>query len=278
MGTTRSEISPEISCEEFRTDEDDLFGGDDQSVRSEEDTNEHTNVINPGATKLTEIERSLNRIFANSSFGKVPIFISAAAYSFVNHLGTHLLRDFQSLEDDTTSSSKSLVILLGHALDASRERDTNSYFDVAIQGEKITMSILYKFKGWPTPAFREAHRFFSVLLALGFAEYGQMLPALRTLDKAAIFGLSRGIIEGLYRYVELHSSSIRSVHVTSLTQRIVLDYSCSKTRRLVLKEGLSKPIRYPTSEVDRIPDNLRGCEAFVIRNFASKWKAVEKWR
>ncbi len=278
MGNSRTDILPGISCVEISaTDEEDLFGEDDQSETSGEDI-KHTNAINPGATKLMELEILLNRTFANSYFGKVPICISAAVYSVANQLGTHLLRDFQSLEGDKASSAKSLETLLRHALHASRERDTHTYFEAALQGEKLAMSILHKFKCWPSSTFREAHRFFSVLLALAFADYGQMLPALRTLDKAAIFGLSRRLIEGLYRYVELHSSSISSVYDTSLTQRIVLDYSSYEMRSFVLKEGLSKPIRYPTSEVDRIPNNLCGYEALAIRDFATKWKALEKWR
>jgi hypothetical protein len=147
----------------------------------------------------------------------------------------------------------------------------------------LTLSLLHKFGGWPSSSLREAHGCFCVVSSICHAEDGNFLPAIKLLDKAAVFGLPRGRLESFFEYVESHVSRITCSHTASfkIPNVTVGDYRLPELQQEVLNKGFKASILNPITEIEA-HELAFGCslgdQQIVIRDYAADWPAINKWR
>ena len=253
-------------------DEDELFGGPEEVENDTEDDC-------VGAALLIERVKNLNRSEIASTAGSVPISILAPAFSFVNQMGTQILQELDSSRNDEAP----VMEMIKATLKSLRERDIIEIKKIAREGETLTLSLLHKFGGWPSSSLREAHGCFCVVSSICHAEDGNFLPAIRFLDKAAVFGLPRGRLDGFFKYVESHVSRIACSHTAAfkIPNVVVGDYRSPELQQEVISRGLDASILNPITEIgakEMSSDYLLGNQQIVIRNYAAEWPAIHKWR
>jgi hypothetical protein len=284
----REKGAPEIQNEdEIQQCDDDLFGEDDmfgdkdgdELFCGHEETEIDTEDDGGGEAVLVQKMKSLNKIEMASTIGSVPISILAPVFSFVNQLGTHLLQELNSSNDD-----EALVLEMTKAtLKSLRERNIIGLKKITSEGEMLTLSLLHKFGGWPSSSLREAHGCFCVVSSICHAEDGNFLPAIKLLDKAAVFGLPRGRLESFFEYVESHVSRIICSHTASfkIPNVTVGDYRLPELQQEVLNKGFKASILNPITEIEA-HELAFGCslgdQQIVIRDYAADWPAINKWR
>lgn len=256
---------------------DSMFGSDDESNVDDLKENDDSSFTE---MSLAERVKELDAMKAKSLLGAIPIPILAPVISFVNQLGTLILKDLAS--QGKSKSTSELFQSMDDVLEFVKERNFVELCEVATKGEALTLSKLHKSKRWPSAIIREAHGCFSVVSAICFAQSGNFLPAMQMLDKALIFGLPRDRIPKFFEYVEFHSSQINNLHriYCSVPRLTVKDYSQTRYQLEAYKVGLLRPIQFPVHESSKSqlwPSIQLRSKSVVVRKFAL-WPAKEKWR
>jgi len=266
-------------------DDEDLFGSEEEEEGDTEDGDVDISTVNPqsqhsGTLQLTERKKILNKAFSNSLLGSIPVTTMGITLSYVTQLGSLVLRHL-----DTSNNVESIAIkhCLTKTMTALKVRDYIESLSYAIIGEKEALCILQQHRSWPSEALRESHRCFAIVAAIGYAQNANFLPANKMLDKSVIFGQSRQIIQPFLDYVESHANSINNIF-QRMSMNVIPDYRLSELQGLIVKEGLSSPIRFPITEVEGISEKdfhsiyFAKDKPVIIRGFAKSWSALDKWR
>jgi hypothetical protein len=271
--------------------EDELFGFEDDEDEEDEENQDDEDEKNQdddvsGNVHLMKLERDLNKAISDSSKGSIPMNIIAPVVSFALQLGSKSLRDLESnhKEAGNIADNAKMRQLLRDVTNSLNRQDYVKSLEAATSGENLSLEILHKNQCWPSEVHRDVHRCFSVTAALGYAKTGTFLPALKMMDKAIIFGVPRQKINYFLEYIEFHASNMSS-YPNHLPIKMIPDYKKPKLQHLILKEGLSAPIKFPTMELDTkdVTNQVFECyfskdEPLVIRGIADSWPALKKWR
>jgi len=261
----------------------DIFGGNDENENDDVDNDDLSKTINDtdGEQKLCLRVKELDQVLGKNKIGLIPASIVGQALSFVNRIASQTLKD--PFWVDSLDEYIKVKHLLGDVIKGLSDVQNCCLKKTAAFGERLTMSILKKSGEWPHSAVRESHACFCISSAICYAQDGNFLPAIKMLDKAAIFGLPREMIHRFYEYVEHHSSKISCTHneISRVPRICIHDYNLVDIQRQVLQIGLVSPIEYPVKELCHTimaKEFSVGSEPFVIRQYASEWPAVLKWR
>ncbi len=258
----------------FPEEEEDLFSGDNDTDAENhvEDTEE--------ITSLLQVESCLNSTFSESAHDAIPINILAPTISKVLNLGNKLKRDFRGeLKYVEIRSSLHMVSKL------LKERSYVTALEKALDAEALLIQILQNEGSWPSLSHCEAHRFFSLSGALGHIFAFNFLPAIKLIDKAVVFGLSRAQFSHFIEYAEYQSSRIIS-HTRCEETRIIADFKEPSLKHLVEKVGLSNVLEYQIEQVNAsscpyevfVKNYFSSNKPVVIRGFADTWPALDSWR
>jgi lysine-specific demethylase 8 len=98
-------------------------------------------------------------------------------------------------------------------------------------------------------------------------------------------GVKSAEISGFFTYVEHFASQMALGPCPPATVCSVLDYQSAPYKHILICNGLSKPIEFPVDEVasdttaiSNMLHTSEKCIPFVIRNLASDWPSMKKWR
>eukprot|EP00978_Attheya_sp_CCMP212_P025350 scaffold81381_cov57-Attheya_sp.AAC.7 len=280
---------------ETRGDEDDLFGDseDDESVdaislQDDESTNEDKK-LQEGETALQNRLAQIYHVVNTSPFGQIPVPILAQVASFVLRVGTFVEKHIVDTEPKSSTDDSNPLKDLGECLGALERRNFVECTQLGTKGEATLFSILQHQGSWPSTSFREAYGCYALVAAIGYANDASFIRAMCLVDKALILGVPRADVHDFYEYVEYHAAGcMRDLRYQTCTRyRTISDYSNQPLKSLVEKTGLSKPISYPVEEVKgpthieytRFHDDfVSRSKSIVIREFATKWPAIQKWR
>jgi Proteins containing SET domain len=267
----------------------DIFGEADDESQSCEDENDDytdddvTNANNDvdGQQKLTLRVKELDQTLEKNKIALIPVSTLGPPLSFVNRIGSQIMND--PSWTDSLHEYIEVKQLLGDVIKELSNKNFCSLQKHAAYGEGLAMSLLKKAREWPHSVVREAHACFCVASAICYAQDGNFLPAMKLLDKTAIFGVPRETIDRFYQYVEYHSTKMSCSHneICRVPRVCIYDYSLVNLQREVLQKGLVAPIKYPVQELSHTSitrESSFGSAPIVIRQYASEWPALLKWR
>jgi SET domain len=262
-----------------------LFGSDDSEDDGEgnksfdAETNNQEPDLAHGEDSLALQLNRLDKVLNHSSMGTISLQDMAQASTFVIQTAKGAGEDLQG-----GHLGADLDGLLRQNVFAVRERDYVLAKAVGAELERTLFSVLKKECNWPCLAYRKAYWCAAVCAAVGFAHIGSFLPAMRYLDRAIILGLNRDSVNEFFSYVEYHASQIAiGPCLPSLNRSYIQDYGSPKFEACLSEKSLSKPIAFAVDE-QAIADerSTLSCiskgKAVVIRQYASAWPAVHKWR
>ena len=276
-------------------DEEDLFGDENENLFGDDEENEsnHDDDINHndatetnerflcGERMLQNSVEQLESVLNKSVYLSVPVQYLAGVSNYVNQLGTSLLNDIQS--GNGTFEDETLEQLLQQCVTAMQERDFSLCRIVGSSLEFHLYHMLESDGSWPNPFHRESYWCACVTTAVGFAQEGSFLVAMKVLDKAVILGQDRKKVRNFFSYVELHAHEMAATPCPPAIVCTVPDFQDSELIEKLSSLGLSKPISFPVREIlcphfelAKTIETIR--EPVVIRRFAAEWRAVAKWR
>lgn len=234
-----------------------------------------------GEQKLGLRVKELDQAIGNNKIGMIPVCVLASALSFVNRLGSQILKD--PLWENSLEEYIQLKQFLSDVITGLSEKHFYNLKKSAICGERMAISLLKLSGEWPHSVIKEAHACFCVASALCHAQDGTFLPAIKLLDKTSIFGVPREMIDKFYQYVEYHSTNISCTHneICRVPRVCVQDYNSVDLQREVLQIGLVAPIKFPVKELSRTSMSRElafGSQPIVNRQYALEWPALTKWR
>ena len=298
----RSEDGEEDIDQSKEDNVDDLFGSDDESDDENIiDNSESNNNLDSEQTLQNRILDILTKSSSQEYPGRIPLAMLAQVTSFIMQEGQLAYKEFQQLSTksiDDYSHDETILMMeaLQSSIDAIDKRNFELCQSSGTKGETVGLSSLQTNGSWSHTAWRVAYGCCSVVSAMGYAGNGYFLEALQMLDKACILGLPREKLGRFIDYVELHATGCRGKFHSVANFKcedggnglgFIKDYCKPDMRYLVEKKGLSKPISLQIPEeffeegrnVNRIQHEfISPRQPVVIRNFASQWPAVEKWR
>jgi SET domain len=265
--------------------EDILLGSDDSDDDGERnkspnaETHEQESDLAPGEDALVQQLHRLDAVLNHSFMGTIPLQYMAQASTFVIQTAKEAGKGLQERHKEI-----GLDGLLRHSVSAMRERNYVLAKTVGPEMERALFSIWKKESKWPSLAYREAYWCAGVCAAVGFAHVGSFLPALRYLDKASILGLDRSLINVFFSYVEYHASQIAiGPCLPWLKLSYIQDYGSPKFEATLKERSLSRPIAFAVDEQAVADENIilssiSDGKPVVIRQYASTWPSVHKWR
>ncbi|KAL3936264.1 MAG: hypothetical protein SGBAC_008390 [Bacillariaceae sp.] len=270
--------------DEKKDDADDLFGSDDE----DEEDKHSGNVGNAegeeeenGVDGETNLQNSLERFeedFNKSTTANIPLRYLAPA-------STHVIKTASSLLNETTTDENELI---REHLSKCMAAVSGRHFVHCLRAGTKLESLLYqklKSKGsWSTMWYRHAYWCACIAAAIGYAHECSFLVAIQYLDKAIIMGQERKspVLDGLCSYVEFFADEMAAAPCPPSIESAVIDLQ--EHEETLLSEGLSQPIRFQVAVArtknfgDFVESLGSQSEPVVIRQFASDWKAVSKWR
>jgi lysine-specific demethylase 8 len=283
------------------TDENELFGNDDDVDDEEEDINSSKVSHDPesmtkeneteisketdqeGESKLLHIVEQIDTVLNKSTHGAIPIIYLAPASSYVLKLASNILKTTD--ENNPTGISETIQNLLNQFVISLENRDFASCRIVGADLELFLYNELKSRGSFPDPSCRAAYWCSCITASIGYAHEGSFLMAMKYLDMSVILGLDRHEVEGFLSYVEMFSTPMASGPCPVAIDCKVPNYHEPSLKDLLSTTGLSKPIEF---EVDSMPFDLSEVEEalgggslskpFVIRGVALEWPAVTNWR
>ncbi|KAG7365540.1 cupin-like domain containing protein [Nitzschia inconspicua] len=276
-----------------RPDEEDLFGSDSEedpdpgsAQEQQQDSYEpkYEDHSQSGDSALAQMAEQIDSVLNQSRHGKIPISQLAVASTFVVRTAKTVLNDQQVIEEtrDMVTSKN----LLKQCSDAVQSRDFASCRIVGGDLEQYLFNDLGKNGSFSSAAIRASYWCASVTSAIGYANEGAFLVAMKYLDKGLILGVSRQEISGFFTYVETFASQMAHSPCPPATNCCIPYYQEPHFEALLCATGLSRPIEYTVQDIKTDASNVQEVTTmsfhndspFVIRGIASEWPSISKWR
>ena len=268
----------------------DLFGDDsDDEQQDADDGVEEEEEDTPEIPLEEKLQNRLNRLdsVANySKFGNLPPSCYGSVSSFVLQSCPPLLSS-----DGNDESEQCVRRLLQSCCMALEGRDYSLAKIVGYDLEKHLMAFLSRNGEWKQscPLISPIAYWCGCLtLSVGYSHDYDFLRAQSCLDKATALGLPTQHVEGYLSYVSHFADLVHRgpiYHSLNCTQ--LLDYRDPAISSGIEQRGLAKPIQHPiaedsivffTSNGFKTSEYYLSSNAVVLRQFASDWSAVGKWR
>jgi lysine-specific demethylase 8 len=269
------EDSKEVEAEEV---EEDLFGDDSEEEEEDDEGDADENDLT-GEARLESVVERLESDLNHSLYATIPLNYLAPISTYTIQLATALLQD----TDNQQNGADTVRQLLQQCTNGVRDRDFSLCRVVGSDLESILYHQLQTQGSWPNTLYREAYWCAGITGAIGFAQEGSFLVALKLLDKALILGQPRKMIEDFFSYVEMYAYQMAAAPCPPAMQCHVADYTESVIVEVVTKTGLSKPIEFAVEELNVPDEDIASILATlrkpaVIRKLARNWPAISAWR
>ena len=266
-------------------DDDDLFGNDEDHDGKSDDEIDRNDETLSGAERLSNVAERIDSILNKSNHLAIPLKCLAPVSNYVIRQVSSLLQDIQN-ESSFDDDHHNIANLLEHNMVAVRDRDFASCRIVGSDLELFLYNQLQSKGSWETPIHRASYWCASIAASIGYAHDGSFIVSMKYLDKAIILGQDRSIIKNYFDYVEMYASQMAACPTPIAVHCKVSDFQCPKLREGVITRALPQKIMFPVNEICRNYDSnnsniLTACnqsKSLVIRDLASTWPAVKKWR
>ena len=268
--------------------EDDLFGTEETNECSDDEIDRpgkgsETDGKTAEGSEEAALEKVLSRLdtLANhSKHGSIPLPFIAMTSSFAIEIAKAVTA---SIKNNT------VIELVDRLVGAVESKDFCLWKIVGKDLEQYLFHLLQIDMEWKDGPYREAYWCSILFATMGYTHECSFVQALNLLDKGMIMGLPRmdPRLSGIIQYVEQHASQMASGWHNCFIgdKNTVADYRDPNSSQLLQDFGLSRPLQRPIRETESElssetfkNDYVALSCSLVIRNFASQWGAIRKWR
>jgi lysine-specific demethylase 8 len=262
--------------------DEDLFGSDDDDESSgsnelDVETGSESKPLD-GDTKLKNTAEKIESIWNKSNQATIPPRYLAVVTNYVTQMVSALNEHPGALQVEENGTT---LKLLQQCRNGMYERDF-SLCRIVGPGLEHHLYRTLEVKGrFQSPQFREAYWCACCTSAIGLAQEGSFLLALRSLDKAMVLGLKRASIGDFLSYVELFASQMNATPCRHAIECIIPDFMDGGDHSSHLEQSVT--IRFPVAEMSFSTSHLgtiikEQSKPVLLRGLAATWPALSRWR
>jgi hypothetical protein len=115
------------------------------------------------------------------------------------------------LREERSSNATAVSNFLDSALRALPRRYTNEILSNSLDGEAFTYDF-FEDGVWSSESFRDSHGILAFISAIGYAENGNIVAALKILDKSMLSGFPFNDVQSLYSLIRIHTQNCESLY------------------------------------------------------------------
>lgn len=133
----------------------------------------------------------------------------------LTELGTDVLL---RIKNERNSNSSMISNCLESAIRALPHRYSNEILSSSLDGEAFSYKL---FEGgiWQIESVRKAHGILALISAIGYAENGNIIAAMKLIDKSILSGLSSNDIQSLHSLIRTHCQNCESLYCVKFRRR-----------------------------------------------------------